>query len=175
MRGHVHTGEADKGIASYETSVSDRMWHLRLTSTTPATVLETLLITLGTADAWESALGSPVTEKTVTTATRPLTDAGWKHKVADGRWIRWEASDGAAGIQFDTSAPLLADLTIADETGRRTPTIPDPTPRRPPPHRPAEPAEHSITRRTPPTTASVQPASSAEYPAPANHASLSAA
>ncbi|MER6531957.1 DUF317 domain-containing protein [Streptomyces sp. NPDC001508] len=96
--------EAALVIASYETPVSDRMWHLRLTATTPATVLEALLITLGTADPWETALGNPVTEETITTATQPLTDAGWKHKVLDGRWIRWEAPDGGAGVQFDTFA-----------------------------------------------------------------------
>lgn len=33
--------EAALVIASYETSVADRMWHLRLTGTTHTTVLET--------------------------------------------------------------------------------------------------------------------------------------
>lgn len=68
--------------------VSERMWHLTATDTAPAPVLQALLNQLAGTDTWETALGSPITDKTVTEATRPLTDAGWKHTV-DGRWIRW--------------------------------------------------------------------------------------
>ncbi|MFD5492705.1 DUF317 domain-containing protein [Streptomyces sp. NPDC127091] len=90
-------------FAAYETPVSDRMWHLTLTGTTPAPLLKTLLSRLAEGDAWETAIGSPTTEKTVTEATRPLTDAGWKHTI-EGRWIRWETTPGDAGVQFDAFA-----------------------------------------------------------------------
>ncbi|MEV5431723.1 DUF317 domain-containing protein [Streptomyces sp. NPDC052701] len=58
---------------------------------------------LAEGDAWQTALGSPVTEKTVAEVTRPLTDAGWKHTVRE-RWIRWQTAQGDAGVQFDTFA-----------------------------------------------------------------------
>ncbi|GAA4781810.1 DUF317 domain-containing protein [Streptomyces ziwulingensis] len=90
-------------FAAYETPVSDRMWHLTLTGTTPDPLLQTLLISLSHGDAFDTALGSPVTERTVSSATRPLTDAGWNHTV-DGRWIRWENAQGDAGVQFDAFA-----------------------------------------------------------------------
>lgn len=45
-----------------------------------------------------------MSEKTITEATQPLTDAGWEHTV-DGRWMRWHAPEGpAAGVQFDAFA-----------------------------------------------------------------------
>jgi hypothetical protein len=90
-------------FAAYETPVSDRMWHLTLTGATPAPLLKTLLSRLVEGDAWQTALGSPVTEKTVAEATRPLTNAGWKHTI-EGRWIRWETPRGDAGVQLDTFA-----------------------------------------------------------------------
>ncbi|MFK0121149.1 DUF317 domain-containing protein [Streptomyces sp. NPDC090994] len=90
-------------FAAYETPVSDRMWHLTLTGSTPEPLLQTLLISLADGDAWECAVGSPVTEQTVSQATRPLNDAGWKHTV-DGRFIRWETTQRDAGIQFDAFA-----------------------------------------------------------------------
>ncbi|MFD8351467.1 DUF317 domain-containing protein [Streptomyces coelicoflavus] len=90
-------------IAAYETPVSDRMWHLTLTDATPSPLLETLLNSLAEGDAWETAIGSPITEKTVTQATRPLTSAGWKHTI-EGRWIRWETTRGDAGVQFNAFA-----------------------------------------------------------------------
>ncbi|MFI1023353.1 hypothetical protein [Streptomyces olivaceus] len=52
---------------------------------------------------WDTDLGGPITEETVTAATRPLTDTGWKHTV-DGRFIRWETAQGDAGVQFDAFA-----------------------------------------------------------------------
>ncbi|MGW3974305.1 hypothetical protein ACWEFD_34060 [Streptomyces ardesiacus] len=45
------------------------MWHLTVTGTTPAPALQTLLHHLAEGDAWETAIGSPVDEKTVTPAT----------------------------------------------------------------------------------------------------------
>ncbi|MEU9413676.1 DUF317 domain-containing protein [Streptomyces sp. NPDC048281] len=79
------------------------MWHLTATGTTPAPVLETLLDHLAAGKAWDTTIGSPVTEKTVTAATQPLTDAGWEHTV-DGRWIRWTNPSRDAGIRFDAFA-----------------------------------------------------------------------
>ncbi|MGY0070225.1 DUF317 domain-containing protein [Streptomyces sp. QTS137] len=63
-------------------------------------MLQELLDHLADGDGWDTAIGAPVDEKTVTTATQPLSDAGWKHTV-DGRWIRWTSPTGDAGIQFD--------------------------------------------------------------------------
>ncbi|WP_434595809.1 DUF317 domain-containing protein [Streptomyces sp. A5-4] len=90
-------------VAAYETPVSDRMWVLTATGTTPAPVLQELLNHLADGDGWDTAVGAPVDEKTVTAATQPLTDAGWDHTV-DGRWIRWTTPAGDAGVQFDAFA-----------------------------------------------------------------------
>ncbi|MEV6021745.1 hypothetical protein [Streptomyces sp. NPDC052036] len=64
-------------MAAYETPVSDRMWHLTAAGTTPAPMLQTVPHHLAAGDAWDTAIGSPFDEKTVTAATTPLTDAGW--------------------------------------------------------------------------------------------------
>ncbi|MER5793322.1 DUF317 domain-containing protein [Streptomyces sp. NPDC001980] len=90
-------------VAAYETPVSERMWQLTATGTTPEPVLQTLLTHLADGDASDTALGSPITDKTVTAATKPLTDAGWTHTV-DGRWIRWTNPSEDAGVQFDAFA-----------------------------------------------------------------------
>jgi hypothetical protein len=76
-------------FAAYETPVSDRVWHLTLTGATPEPLLQTLLIGLADGNAWDTALGGPLTEKAVTAVTRPLADAGWKHTVS-GHFLRWE-------------------------------------------------------------------------------------
>ncbi|WP_030748315.1 DUF317 domain-containing protein [Streptomyces sp. NRRL F-5135] len=91
-------------VAAYETPVSDRMWHLTATRDTPAPVLQDLLIHLADGDGPDTITGASVDEKTVTTATQPLTDAGWKHPLT-GHGIRWTSPDGEAGVQF---APLSA-------------------------------------------------------------------
>ncbi|MFF0291017.1 DUF317 domain-containing protein [Streptomyces sp. NPDC005262] len=96
-------------MAAYETPVSDRMWHLAATGSTPAPVLQTLLHHLAEGGGWETAVGGPVDEKTVTAATKPLNDAGWKHTV-DGRWIRWTNLAEDAGVQKPNST--LATLTV---------------------------------------------------------------
>lgn len=45
-----------------------------------------------------------LTEQTITTATRPLADAGWTQSI-HGPFIRWAAPQGAAtGVQFDAFA-----------------------------------------------------------------------
>ncbi|MFF3849650.1 DUF317 domain-containing protein [Streptomyces sp. NPDC002328] len=90
-------------IAAYETPVSERMWHMTITPATPAPVLNTLLKALAATDVKETALGSPVTDRNVHHATRPLTDAGWTPTV-DGRRIRWHTRQGDVGAQFDAFA-----------------------------------------------------------------------
>ncbi|WP_409061218.1 DUF317 domain-containing protein [Streptomyces sp. SYP-A7185] len=87
-------------VAAYETPVSERMWVLTATAATPAPVLEELLNHLADGDGWDTTIGAPVNEKMVSAATQPLSDASWKHTV-DGRWIRWTAPAGDAGVQFD--------------------------------------------------------------------------
>ncbi|MFF3372121.1 DUF317 domain-containing protein [Streptomyces sp. NPDC002680] len=90
-------------IAAYETPVSDRMWHLTATGTTPAPMLQTLFSHLADGDGWDTVIGRPITDTTVTAATKPLTDAGWTHTV-DGRWMRWTNPSEDAGVQFDAFA-----------------------------------------------------------------------
>lgn len=90
-------------VAAYETPVSDRMWVLTATGATPAPVLQELLNHLADGDGWDTAIGAAVDEKSVTAATQPLSDAGWKHTV-DGRWIRWTSPTGDAGVHFDAFA-----------------------------------------------------------------------
>ncbi|WP_426567776.1 DUF317 domain-containing protein [Streptomyces canus] len=102
-------------VAAYETPVSDRMWVLTATGATPAPVLQDLLIHLANGDGWDTVIGAPVDEKMVTSATQPLSDAGWKHTV-DRRWIRWTAPDGDAGVQFDAFAAQHASQNLATWT-----------------------------------------------------------
>ncbi|MFJ5265537.1 hypothetical protein ACIQAC_34225 [Streptomyces sp. NPDC088387] len=100
----VHPRETVGAVAAYETPVSDRRWHLTATGTTPAPVRQACCSTSPKAtDGWDTAIGSPINEKTITAATKPLTDAGWEHTV-DGRWIRWTNPSGDAAIQFDAFA-----------------------------------------------------------------------
>ncbi|MDW4909175.1 DUF317 domain-containing protein [Streptomyces sp. ADMS] len=97
-------------LAVYESPVSERMWHMALTSTVPAPVLGTLLSALATEDAQDTALGTPI-ETTVTEVVRPLADVGWTSSV-DGRWMRWTTEQGEVGVQFDAFAahdPQLLD------------------------------------------------------------------
>jgi hypothetical protein len=122
----AHPRETAWTVAAYETPVSDRMWHLTATGTTPAPVLQTLLHHLAEGDGWDTAIGSPVTEKTVTTATKPLTDAGWKHTL-DGRWIRWTNPSGDAGIQFDAFAAQQPSSTLVTWTIWAGPSIDHPS------------------------------------------------
>ncbi|MHC5705892.1 SPDY domain-containing protein [Streptomyces tirandamycinicus] len=111
----AHPRETAWTVAAYETPVSDRIWHVTATGATPAPVLQTLLHHLAEGDGWDTAVGGPVDEKTVTAATRPLTDAGWEHTV-DGRWIRWTNLTGDAGVQFDAFAAQNANSTLATWT-----------------------------------------------------------
>ncbi|WP_215449415.1 DUF317 domain-containing protein [Streptomyces sp. ATCC 21386] len=103
----VHeTGPRDTNwtLAAYESPVGERLWYATVTASTPVEIVRTLLGTLASGTAWEMAVGSQVSEKTITKATSPLVSAGWEHTV-DGRWIRWEApGEDAAGVQFDAFA-----------------------------------------------------------------------
>ncbi|MFF4508975.1 DUF317 domain-containing protein [Streptomyces sp. NPDC001401] len=97
-------------LAAYEGPVSERMWHMALTSTVPAPVLGPLLSALAAGDAEDTALGTPI-ETTVSEAVRPLADVGWT-PVVDGRCMRWNTEQGQAGVQFDAFAahnPKLLD------------------------------------------------------------------
>ncbi|PKT72331.1 hypothetical protein CW362_14690 [Streptomyces populi] len=102
-------------VAAYESPVSERMWVLTATGTTPAPVLEQLLAHLGDGNSWDTALGSPIEGKTVATATQPLTEAGWHHTV-DGRWIRWTSPAADAGMQFDAFAAQHPNQNLATWT-----------------------------------------------------------
>lgn len=96
--------DAQWKVAAYESPIGERLWHATATATTPVEIMDVLLDSLAAGDAVQTAVGSQVSEKTITTATQPLVDAGWKHTV-DGRWIRWHSPDEhAAGVQFDAFA-----------------------------------------------------------------------
>ncbi|MGW4914006.1 DUF317 domain-containing protein [Streptomyces sp. NPDC004270] len=99
-------------VAAYETPVSDRIWVLTATGATPAPVLQDLLIHLADGEGWDTVIGAPVDERMVTSATQPLSDAGWQHTV-DGRWIRWTSPDGNAGAQFDAFTAQQPNQNLA--------------------------------------------------------------
>ncbi|MFE3645871.1 DUF317 domain-containing protein [Streptomyces sp. NPDC059169] len=126
---HVHEAhprDTAWTVAAYETPVSERMWHLTATGATPAPVLQTLLHHLAHEESWGTAIGGAVDEQAVTAATRPLTDAGWKHTV-DGRWIRWTNLAGDAGVQFDAFVAQTRHSTLATWTVWAGPSIDHPT------------------------------------------------
>ncbi|WP_256966355.1 DUF317 domain-containing protein, partial [Streptomyces griseiscabiei] len=122
----THPRDTAWTVAVYETPVSDRMWHLTATGTTPAPVLQDLLIHLADGSGWDTVIGTPVDEWTVTAATQPLSDAGWKHTVS-GRWIRWTSPDADAGVQFDAFAAQQPNSTLATWTIWAGPSIDHPT------------------------------------------------
>ncbi|MGW4345354.1 DUF317 domain-containing protein [Streptomyces sp. NPDC004690] len=93
-------------VAAYETPVSQRMWHLTATASTPEPVVRSLLNHLADKATRETDIGTPIDEKTVTAATQPLTDTGWKQSF-DGRWIRWTNAAGDAGVRFDAFAAQM--------------------------------------------------------------------
>ena len=122
----AHPRDSSWTVAAYETPVSDRLWHLTMTGATPAPVLQVLLNLLAEGEVWALAIGGPATEKTVTQATRALTDASWQHTV-DGRWIRWETAQGDAGVQFDAFAARQTASTLSTWTLWAGPSIDRPT------------------------------------------------
>ncbi|MFD9224854.1 DUF317 domain-containing protein [Streptomyces sp. NPDC060064] len=88
-------------LAAYETPVSERLWYATAAAATPAEIVRTMLNSAASESAWGPAA---LTETTITQATRPLADAGWKQTI-EGRYIRWEApGEEATGIQFDAFA-----------------------------------------------------------------------
>ncbi|MER5281417.1 DUF317 domain-containing protein [Streptomyces sp. NPDC002809] len=101
-------------VAAYETPVSDRTWVLTATATTPAPVLEGLLTHLASIAHEGVTVEGPGDEQTVTAATEPLTEAGWKHTLEDGRWMRWTSPAGDAGVQAHavTQHPELNNWTV---------------------------------------------------------------
>ncbi|MFE4331402.1 DUF317 domain-containing protein [Streptomyces sp. NPDC056831] len=113
-------------VAAYDTPVSDRAWILTAASATPAPVLQALLDHLSYGDGWDPADTTTVDEKTVTTATQPLSDAGWTHTV-DGRWIRWTSPNADAGIQFDAFAAQHPNRTLSTWTIWAGPSLDHPT------------------------------------------------
>ncbi|MFE5077634.1 DUF317 domain-containing protein [Streptomyces halstedii] len=126
---HVHETQARKTawtIAAYESPVSDRMWVLTASGSTPAPVMRELLNQLADGDGWDIAIGTPVDEKMVTAATQPLSDAGWKHTV-DGRWIRWTSPGGDAGIRFDAFTAQHPSQNLATWTVWAGPNPDSPT------------------------------------------------
>ncbi|GAA2530263.1 MULTISPECIES: DUF317 domain-containing protein [Streptomyces] len=111
----AHPRETAWTVAAYETPVSERMWVLTATGATPAPVMQALMDHLAAGDGWDTAVGTPVDEEIVAAATRPLSDAGWKHTV-DGRWIGWTSPSKDAGIQFDAFAAQHSNQTLATWT-----------------------------------------------------------
>ncbi|MEE1797417.1 DUF317 domain-containing protein [Streptomyces sp. JV176] len=90
-------------IAAYESPTGPRVWHLTATSATPAGIMEILLDSLATQDAWAQEADG-LNEQTVAQAMRPLADEGWSQTVNSG-WIRWSEPNGKpAGVVFDASA-----------------------------------------------------------------------
>ncbi|MEV7395235.1 DUF317 domain-containing protein [Streptomyces sp. NPDC091215] len=113
-------------IAAYETPVSERMWNMTVTPTTPDPVLTAVLTALASGEAWDTALGSPVTSKHITQATRPLTEVGWASSV-EGRWLRWRNDAGDAGVQFDAFAAQNPNAPLHTWTLWAGPSIDHPT------------------------------------------------
>ncbi|MFJ8794563.1 DUF317 domain-containing protein [Streptomyces sp. NPDC102462] len=118
--------DAQWTIAAYESPVSERMWHMTVTPATPQPILQTLLTALSHGQASETALGTPVTDKTVAQATRPLTDAGWTPTM-DGRRLRWQPKAGDVGVQFDAFAANTPHQPLDTWTIWSGPSINQPT------------------------------------------------
>ncbi|MEV5506538.1 DUF317 domain-containing protein [Streptomyces orinoci] len=98
-------------FAAYESPVGARLWHATATASTPVEIVRTLLDALAAESAWGTGPGTPISERTITEATRPLSDASWKQAV-NGRWINWTAAHGSAGTQFDAFAAQKADSPV---------------------------------------------------------------
>ncbi|MGW6791529.1 DUF317 domain-containing protein [Streptomyces chartreusis] len=121
----IHARDAQWTIAAYETPVSDRMWHMTITPA-PQPILQTLLAALSHGDAWETALGTPVTDKPVAQATRPLADAGWTPTV-DGHRLCWQTRASDVGVQFDAFAANAPNQPLDTWTIWSGPSIDHPT------------------------------------------------
>ncbi|MBZ4324065.1 DUF317 domain-containing protein [Streptomyces huiliensis] len=92
-------------FAAYESPVSDLLWHGTATASTPAQIVGTLLNTITSENAWGRGPSTSITETVIAKATRPLSDAGWKHAIDGRRYVTWQApGTHAAGVQFDAFA-----------------------------------------------------------------------
>ncbi|MFC9431426.1 DUF317 domain-containing protein [Streptomyces sp. NPDC056987] len=95
-------------IAAYESPTGPRVWHLTATSATPVGIMEVLLDSLATQDAWAQEADA-LNEQTVAQAMRPLADEGWSQKV-DSRQIQWSEPTGKpAGAVFNAYATTQAE------------------------------------------------------------------
>ncbi|MFE4613240.1 DUF317 domain-containing protein [Streptomyces niveus] len=90
-------------IASYQSPVGERTWHATATANTPTDMIETLLKSLDTDTAWTERTSAPLTERTRTTVTRPLTELGWTPTI-NGHHINWPAANGRTGLRLDIAA-----------------------------------------------------------------------
>ncbi|ELS55918.1 DUF317 domain-containing protein [Streptomyces viridochromogenes] len=99
-------------FASYETPVSDRLWHGTATASTSTAIVSALLDAVATEHAWGRSLSTSATETAITEAISPLTDSQWKHTI-DGRYITWEAPGAhEGGVQFDAFAAQKTDSPL---------------------------------------------------------------
>lgn len=88
---------------------------LSATGAAPAPVLQDLLTHLANGDGWDTAVGAPVDEKTVTAATQPLSAAdGSTPWTGDGSGGRLPPGD--AGVQFDAFTAQHPNKNLATWT-----------------------------------------------------------
>ncbi|MGW6310136.1 DUF317 domain-containing protein [Streptomyces niveus] len=92
-------------IASYQSPVGESTWHA--TANTPTDMIETLLSSLDTDTAWTERTSAPLTERTLATVTRPLTEFGWAQTI-NGHHINWPAPSGETGLRLDVAAAVGA-------------------------------------------------------------------
>ncbi|MFF3556125.1 DUF317 domain-containing protein [Streptomyces tsukubensis] len=99
-----HRADVAWTVAVYESPVGERLWHATVTAGTPAPIMSTFLDSLASENAWGHG-PTPVSEKTIAEAIRPLGDAGWTHTV-NGHGITLTAPcPYPAGVRFD---PIVA-------------------------------------------------------------------
>ncbi|MEV8427038.1 DUF317 domain-containing protein [Streptomyces niveus] len=100
-------------IASYQSPVGERTWHATATAGTPTDMIETLLKSLDTDTAWTERTSAPLTERTLTTVTRPLTEFGWTQTI-NGHHINWPAPNGETGLRLDVAAAVGATIAHSE-------------------------------------------------------------
>ncbi|AQU70153.1 DUF317 domain-containing protein [Streptomyces niveus] len=99
-------------IASYQSPVGERTWHATATANTPTDMIETLLKSLDTDTAWTERTSAPLTERTLTTVTGPLTEFGWTQTI-NGHHINWPAPKGETGLRLDVAAAVGATTALS--------------------------------------------------------------
>ncbi|MFI6289316.1 DUF317 domain-containing protein [Streptomyces sp. NPDC051018] len=87
-------------VAAYESPVGERLWHATATAGTPVEIMSTFLDSLASENAWGHG-PTPVTEKAIAEATRPLGDAGWTHTVTGHGITLTAPGPHPAGVRFD--------------------------------------------------------------------------